>query len=193
MEAVERAFTTKGASTRDRIVEAARQMLLERGYDGLVMRELADSLGIKLGNLQYYFKTREAIALHVLGVEGAGDVDLVHEQRQRRSPVEAFRAAIRDMMTRYRGDSGRLLLMLTALAQHNESFRQLYWDSYSNFYPAFEDLLSEMRPDLSQHEIAMRARLINALVEGSSFQTPVGDKSVYFDRVQAEAEAIALA
>ncbi|MEM7273142.1 MAG: TetR/AcrR family transcriptional regulator [Actinomycetota bacterium] len=191
MTATERELTTKGASTRDRIVAAARVMLLAGGYDGLVLRELADSLGITLGNLQYYFKTREALALHVLGVEGARDTALIEGLRETTDPMPAFRTVIRDMMARYRGDSGRLLLMLTDLAQHHRSFEELYEHSYAAFYPAFEALLAELRPGLEPAEVALRARIINALVEGSAFQTTVGEE--FFARVLAEAEALALA
>ncbi len=192
MEGDERAFTTKGATTRDRIVAAAREMLLERGYDGLVLRELADSLDIKLGNLQYYFKTREGLALHVLGEEGARDARVIGELREQAGPVEAFRVIIRDMAMRYRDEPGRLLLMIATLAQHHEPFLRLYHDSYANFYPVFEDLLADMRPELTPDDIRARARVINALVEGSALQTEIGDLEAYLDRVQAEAEAIAM-
>lgn len=185
-----RAFTTKGATTRDRIIAAARSMLLERGYDGLVLRELAESLDIKLGNLQYYFTTREALALHVLEREGTRDVELVEEQRRTSEPIDAFRMVVRDMADRYRGDSGRLLSMITSLAQHHASFLTLYRDSYAKFYPQFESLLRDLRPDLPVHEIAVRARIVNALVEGSAFQTGVGDVDTFLDRIVAEAELV---
>lgn len=187
-----RELTAKGTTTRDRIVAAARSMLLERGYDGLVLRELAESLDIKLGNLQYYFKTREALALHVLKLEGSRDADLVEEQRQTSEPIAAFRMVVRDMADRYRGDSGRLLLMITSLAQHHGSFLKLYHESYANFYPAFEALIHDLRPGLSADEIATRARIVNALVEGSSFQTEVGDVESFLARIVTESELIVM-
>jgi len=167
-------------------------MLIERGYDGLVLRELAESLGLTLGNLQYYFKTRESVAMHVLKVEGTRDADLVKEQRRAGQPVDAFRMVVRDMADRYRGDSGRLLSLISALAQHHESFRVLYRDSYMNFYPEFEALLRDLRPDLSSPEITARARVINALVEGSAFQIEVGEIDAFLDRIVDEAEQVVL-
>ncbi|MFK8024724.1 MAG: TetR/AcrR family transcriptional regulator [Ilumatobacter sp.] len=191
MTADERALTKKGETTRERIVAAARSMLLDRGYDGLVLRELAESLDIKLGNLQYYFATREDLALHVLSLEGARDALLIEDSRETCDPHDALRLVVRDMVVRYRGESGRLLLMISALAQHHEAFRTLYSDSYAGFYPPFEALIGAVNPELSPGETAMRARLINALVEGSSFQVLVDDLDAYIDRVVAEAEAIA--
>ncbi|MEM1333663.1 MAG: TetR/AcrR family transcriptional regulator [Actinomycetota bacterium] len=188
----ERAFTPKGTSTRERVVAAARVALLEDGYDGLVLRELAASLDMKLGNLQYYFPTRDALVLHVLEIEGTRDADLVEERRRTDQPIDAFRFVVRDMADRYRGDSGRLLSMITALAQTREAYLKLYLDSYANFYPTFQRLLGDLRRDLSNEEVAMRARVVNALVEGSAFQTDVGDVEAFLDRIVTEAERIAL-
>lgn len=188
----QRGFTPKGESTRERIVAAARVALLERGYDGLVLRELAASLDMKLGNLQYYFATRDALVLHVLEIEGTRDADLVDERRRTDEPIDAFRFVVRDMAARYRGDSGRLLSMITALAQTRKPCLQLYRDSYANFYRPFEKLVSDLRPELSNEEVEIRARVVNALVEGSAFQLNVGDVEVFLDRVVAEAERIAL-
>ncbi|MEM7342033.1 MAG: TetR/AcrR family transcriptional regulator [Actinomycetota bacterium] len=193
MTTTDRSLTDKGVSTRDRIVAAARTMLLERGYEGLVLRELAQSLGITVGNLQYYFGTREALALHVLDIESARDAELITEQRQLASPREAFRTVVHDMATRYRSESGHLLLMMTALAQHNLRFRDLIRASYAEFYPLFEALIQDMNPGLSPTEASSRARLINALVEGSAFQVDLGDVDAFLHVVLAEAETIALA
>lgn len=188
----DRAFTRKGTSTRERVVAAARVALLDGGYDGLVLRELAASLDMKLGNLQYYFPTRDALVLHVLEIEGTHDADLVEECRRTDQPIDAFRFVVRDMADRYRGDSGRLLSMITALAQTREPYLKLYRDSYANFYPPFERLLGDLRRDLSNEEVAIRARVVNALVEGSAFQTDVGDVEAFLDRIVNEAERIVL-
>jgi len=168
-------------------------MLIDRGYDGLVLRELAESLGIKVGNLQYYFATREALALHVLELEGGRDVALIHELRAEESALVTFRMVVSDMAERYRTESGQLLLMITTLAQHHPTFRRLYDDSYAEFYPAFEALIDELRPGLSAGELALRAKLINALVEGSSFQTHIDDLDAFLASVLGQAEAMALA
>lgn len=190
MAEAERTLTAKGTTTRDRIADAARAMLLERGYDGLVLRELAESLDITIGNLQYYFPTREALALHVLGLEGTHDARFIEDLRVSNGPLETFRTSVRDMAARYRGESGQLLLMIAALAQHNPVFEQLYRDSYAAFYPVFETLLGEIHPELTDDERRTRARIVNALIEGSSMQVEIGDLATYLDRVVTEAETI---
>ena len=52
---------TRGEASRARILEKARSLLVEKGYDALVLRQLATSLEMRLGNLQYYFPNRQAL------------------------------------------------------------------------------------------------------------------------------------
>ena len=79
---------------------------MEQGYDAFVMRELAESLDIKLGNLQYYFSTKEDIVLHVLEIEAESDRALIRESLESSElPEEAFRAVVAELVSRWRGAS----------------------------------------------------------------------------------------
>jgi AcrR family transcriptional regulator len=194
MEKAEQSHTTKGSTTRGRILQAARKQLVEQGYEAFVMRELADSLGIKLGNLQYYFKTREALILCVIETEAARDAAMIQEHQQNsETACEAFRAIVRDLVARWRGHGGVLFSTLGTLSLHNKSYRQLYRSVYADFYDALEKPLREMNPRLSDEEVRLRVRLITALIDGSPMQTQVGSMQVYLDRLQAQVELIALA
>lgn len=51
----------KSKITRAKLIETARGLFLEKGFDGLKMQELADKAGMNKGLLHYYFKTKEAI------------------------------------------------------------------------------------------------------------------------------------
>ena len=46
------------ADTRERILEAARLTVQDRGYGGLSFRELAAGIGIKSASIHYYFPTK---------------------------------------------------------------------------------------------------------------------------------------
>ena len=52
------------------ILETARKLFNEQGYNGVSMRDIAGALGISVGNLTYYFKRKEdlleAVALRQL-------------------------------------------------------------------------------------------------------------------------------
>jgi AcrR family transcriptional regulator len=47
--------------TRRRIVDAARELFVKHGHDGVNMRELAERAGVNKGLLHYYFKTKDSI------------------------------------------------------------------------------------------------------------------------------------
>ena len=48
-------------STRDTIVRAAAESLLEHGYAGTSVRAIASLAGVPVGNLQYYFPTKSEL------------------------------------------------------------------------------------------------------------------------------------
>ncbi len=52
--------------TRDRLVEAARQLFLVKGYEATGIAEILRETGINSGSLYYFFKTKEALLVAVL-------------------------------------------------------------------------------------------------------------------------------
>ncbi len=52
---------TKGASNRQRIIEAADRLFHTRGYNQTSFSDISDVTGIPRGNFYYYFKTKDDI------------------------------------------------------------------------------------------------------------------------------------
>lgn len=128
------------------------------------MRELPDVLGIKLGNLQYYFKTQETLILHVIEVEAARDVLTIQTHRQKTGTAkEAFRAIVQDLVARWYGDSGLLFSTLGMLSLHNKAYKRLYLTVYADFYQALEGPLGDINPKIllrsHSYRIALGARI----------------------------------
>lgn len=57
---------TDQASTRDRLVEAARQLFLVKGYEATGVAEILREAGVNSGSLYYFFRSKEALLLAVL-------------------------------------------------------------------------------------------------------------------------------
>ena len=51
--------TAKGEQTRTLILNAALDLLAERGYEKATMRAIAEKAGVSLGNAYHYFKSKE--------------------------------------------------------------------------------------------------------------------------------------
>jgi len=47
--------------TKDIIKQKSLELFLEKGYDGVSMREIADACGIAVGNLTYYYKKEQLL------------------------------------------------------------------------------------------------------------------------------------
>ena len=51
----------KSEITKEKIVEAARELFIQKGYAGLRMQELADLAGVNKGLLHHYFKNKSSL------------------------------------------------------------------------------------------------------------------------------------
>ena len=182
--------TTKGAYTRSRILAAARRALIARGYGGLVMREVAAACDMKLGNVQYYFATRDALVEQVIRAEARLDLDAIPGEHLD-NPVAALEEAVAELHRNWRGESGVVFATLTALALHDEVFRELRKEIYARFYAHLQPILRAIDPEQSDAEHAIRARLITALVDGAPMQTGVAGTPAFIERVQTLAVEIA--
>ncbi|MEM9829512.1 MAG: TetR/AcrR family transcriptional regulator [Bacteroidota bacterium] len=63
-------------STQQKILEASLQLFNDRGISTVSLRDIADEVGISVGNLQYHFKKREDI-IEALYFELVGKIDSV--------------------------------------------------------------------------------------------------------------------
>lgn len=52
---------TRGSVTRTRILEVARDLFTEKGYEKMSLREIAEAVGITKAALYYYFPTKEKL------------------------------------------------------------------------------------------------------------------------------------
>ncbi len=53
-------------STRDRLIEAARELFWVQGYEATGVAEILEKAGVHSGSLYYYFKSKEELLLAVL-------------------------------------------------------------------------------------------------------------------------------
>ena len=54
-------------NTRQEILDEAKHLFNERGYNSVTTRDIADAVGISKGNLTYYFKKKEEIIEALIG------------------------------------------------------------------------------------------------------------------------------
>lgn len=68
------------AATRERIIDAARQLFAAKGFEASTTRDIADAAGIASGTLFNYFATKEDIVAF-LAAEAVAEANLEFEER----------------------------------------------------------------------------------------------------------------
>lgn len=183
---------TKGEARKAQILSAARVRIIEQGYDALVMRSLAESLDMKIGNLQYYFATREVLVEAVVRAEAETDLaDLRAHCAEEGDSKDQFDRFVAHIINKWRGDSGKILGIMGFLAQHNTVFAAMYRDIYKQFYDELADVVACLDETLPKGECMSRAKLITALLDGASMQVQQGGSRDFASRVARAAYDLA--
>ncbi|WP_335935146.1 TetR/AcrR family transcriptional regulator [Streptomyces sp. PTD5-9] len=84
------------AATRRRLLDAARDLFAERGYEATTVRSIAARAGVNQALLFRYFGSKQGLLTEVLAQGGL-------EQVRATPPEELFEAALRSMLTRSGG------------------------------------------------------------------------------------------
>lgn len=72
-----------GAMTRERILDAAQDLVLDRGYVGMTVEHVLDRVGITKGAFFHHFKTKDDLAKALLQRFADRDAQIYSEMRER--------------------------------------------------------------------------------------------------------------
>jgi AcrR family transcriptional regulator len=165
---VHRRSSWKYRSKEQFIIAEVRAILLTDGYASLSLRRVAEACKMSLGNLQYYFPTRESLVIAFVRHW------ILLEARQRER-LKAKRLAAKQLAVQWVDDlfdylvgnvHGSVLAELWAMASHDATAREELSAWYAEERAYYSDVLREINPSLSEKGAQQRARLIEALVEG---------------------------
>jgi AcrR family transcriptional regulator len=161
--------SARGQQTVASILEAARDALVEEGYPGLTMRNIAKRAGITVGNLSYYYAKRDDLLHDLLEAVIQGyveDFDRIVEDVER-SPEERLEDMIRfvvgDLATK---ETTGFFPALWGLAAHNDVAAKEMTYVYDIERNAFARVIADMRPDLAKKDREVLALFISASIEG---------------------------
>jgi len=75
----------RGRETVSRILEAALDILIHEGSQAMTLRRIAAACGLRIGNVTYYFTSKEDLLRAVLDVVAAGYTEAITDLRSRMS------------------------------------------------------------------------------------------------------------
>src|ERR1700712_148140 len=109
-----RPVNSDSAETRNRILTASRQVIIERGYQAAPLQALAVAAGLIRPTLHYYFASREAI-YETLVAESSGFIAEVIAKAQRPSTLaEQFAALVAAIHEADYRDRSQIAFMVSA-------------------------------------------------------------------------------
>ena len=176
MDTVEHPHSRSGTAVRRRgrtrvedILTCAQGILVREGIAALTTRRVARELGISVGNLAYYFASKDdllqALISHVIG---GYDREL---QREAASfpdqPAERFKAFLRYMIEdARRPEVHAFFYQLWGLSSHDPAVAATRDDMYTHFAAQTTDLLRGLRPGADRRELEMLAIIVLNSLEG---------------------------
>lgn len=161
----------KGIRQRREILDVAKQTILDEGLENLVLRRLASKCSMELGNLQYYFKSRESL-LEAIVVETYA---LDSPQAANHDKIEKLECFAERILTEWQSN-GAIYQAIFAQMRKNQRFIDLNKRFYAEFYEQVITMLEQRKPDSSPQELLVKAKLVTSLMDGARLQIHSGSK-----------------
>jgi len=159
----------KGHETRELILKAALELLIEEGFRSLSMRRVAAACGMKLGNLTYHFPTREDLIQALLdAVISSYEIEferIVHIPGV--APDKRLLAYCRLVLEDIRSKkTSHFFPEVWALSIHDSFVAERMQELYARARRPLEEIIEEIRPDLPSAKRNDLALFISASMEG---------------------------
>ena len=159
----------KGITRLVSILDAAREVFMEAGYGGFTMRRIASRAGITIGNLNYYYRTKEDLLQDLL--EYVINDYLVEFERRRliagHSPEKQLLAVLKfwidDLGTQ---ETTIFFPELWALGNHEPRIAELVDELYAKARLPLNELIPQINPTLTRKEAERMALYMCAAMEG---------------------------
>lgn len=173
------ASPSRGEMSRSRILDTARTLLEEEGLERFILREIAKRAEMGLGNLQYYFPTRDDLLVAVIRSEFEQNLDRILALDTEVTDLEEHFSRFSELLIReYTGSGGKVWAVLSLLRLHNPRFRRLSEEIYQEHYDTLADAMREFGVAGSTEALREKARLITAVLDGAALQAHAGPHSL---------------
>ena len=163
------AVRERGAARVEEIIQTTKRILVDHGLANLSTRRVARELGISIGNLHYYFSTKNDLLQAVIeDVIRGYDEEFEREAKlfpnAPRKRIEAFlRYLIADAK---KPEVRAFFYQLWGMSVQNEFAADLRDKAYNRFTDMMVDMLAPLHPERSSSELKLLAMGVNTAIEG---------------------------
>ncbi|RKG93643.1 TetR/AcrR family transcriptional regulator [Corallococcus terminator] len=165
------AVHAKGTERVGHILDAAMDVLVQDGYAGLSLRGVAQRAGVSLGNLQYYFPTKQDVVRALLARYLEQALQRVHARVEGGGgePAQRLRHAVDAVLEDQDSPQAcQFFAELWALAARDAMVADALAVFYAGYRAGVVELLRQLCPDLTPARRERRAALLVAFFEGLS-------------------------
>jgi AcrR family transcriptional regulator len=188
-------YTRHGAAQREALVQAAFNLIAERGFEGLRTRDVAARAGVNIATLHYYFATKEDLIRSVVDMlaEKFRTQQVPYLATQPRRPLVELRQELQDAQYQVR-ESPEMFTVLFELfmrSTRDPAIKAIMQDMDAHWREHITTYLSEgvaqgvFRRDL---DIAAAAAGLVALVKGSAIEMMSNPDTFPASRFNSEVE-----
>jgi AcrR family transcriptional regulator len=183
-----------GREAVTQILEAALDILISEGIRSLTLRRIAAACDLRVGNVTYYFATKDELLRAVLDVVMAGYRDALGELRKRtdEAPEQRLALMIRILLEDIQSQATtNLFPELWALANHDPFVADCVNDIYRRGREVLLELIAELNPSLDAHERETVAVFVHAAIEGMTIfaghNKPFSDRMPMIESISVKA------
>ena len=159
----------RGQDGFEHILRSALSLLVNQGSAALTLRRIAAESGMNVGNLNYYFRSKDELIRELLNAvissyEESFD-EIIHK------PDASAEARLENLVTLILDDittkkTTRFFPELWAMANHDEFVHDRMNDLYERARASLNELIAEINPALPDDEREILALFISGSMEG---------------------------
>lgn len=183
----------RGREGHETILRAALNLLVEQGYRAMSMRKVAAACGMKLGNLTYYFPTKEDLSRELFdAVISSYEVEfdaIVHEEgvSPEQRLEEICTLILEDIRTK---KTTRFFPEIWALSNHDPFVFERLHELYARARAPLHGIIEDINPSLSASQRETLALFISASMEGltvfAGHEKPFEDRMPWLEKIAAK-------
>ena len=185
----------RGKAQVRKILDESRSLLINEGHAGLTLRKVARNLDISLGNLTYYFASKDQLIQALIAdlLDEYHNAFLAEQARFPDDPHGRFLAYLEYLIADCKKPETRsVFFQIWGLATHSDIVHQLRDEIYTLARSDAMELIAGLNPEATVAELNALAAMFVSMIEGlhviadlsdSVMQVPEDFESSYRDAI----------
>jgi AcrR family transcriptional regulator len=167
-----RGLSDHGRDTRQKIIDAGRELLIEKGYAEFRLRDVAECAGLSIGNLPYHFPTKRDLIHAILDAASERHMESLKRSVASAATVLSQLYAVVDAgLALIDEPENTAWLSIGVLAQHDAELADKIESADKMFAQAIAEQLLIIRPQLTVPRAQQIARFFTVTLNGFALES----------------------